>query len=255
MAVLGCTRAQLYAYPEEVVNEQEAQEIKELIERRAHREPLQYILGHASFFGLVLVVTPAVLIPRPETEQAVEKAVALLQHGGIARPRVLDIGTGSGCIALAIKSAMPEAEVHGCDVSKAALDLARTNADQLRLGVRFHQVDVLRPGFYQHWQKPFDLLISNPPYVPISEADTLVPEVRDHEPSVALYADPDPLQFYKAITRGAEYLLGPGGFLIFETHATFGASVKAWVEGASFQAVQLHHDLAGLPRIITAQKR
>lgn len=243
--VVHTSRAMLYAYPERTVPPEAAAAFEAMLVRRLRREPLQYILGHTEFFGLRLQVTPAVLIPRPETEQVVEAALARLPAGG----RVLDVGTGSGCIPLAIKQARPDATVYACDVSEAALDVARANAAAHRLDVTFFEADVRADAFAQEAPGDLDLLVSNPPYVTDADRDDLAPEVRDHEPALALFSGADPLLFYRLLTDRAGMLLAPGGAVVFETHAVHGAAVCDLLRAAGFADVTLREDLAGRPRI------
>ena len=246
-AVLTCGRAQLYAHANEPVPPAAAAAFEAMLVRRARREPVQYILGHAAFFGLRLRVTPAVLIPRPETEQVVEAALALLQ--GWSAPHVCDAGTGSGCIALALKHRRPDACVTACDL----LAVAAENAAAHNLDVAFFRADILAADFSERVPEDLDLLISNPPYVPPGE--TLDPEVAAHEPPIALFTDADPLQFYRALVQVARRRVRPGGGVVFETHAAYGGDVGGLLEAAGFEAVRVLPDLAGLPRIATARRR
>ena len=250
--LLGCSPARLLAYPERTATPRQAQALAPLLARCLQREPVQYILGYADFFGLRLRVTPDVLIPRPETEQVVEAALALLADR--VRPRVLDVGTGSGCIALALQHECPEAEVFACDLSEAALGIARANADTHRLAVTFVRADGLASDFPRHVPGLFDLVISNPPYLADDEADELEPEVRDYEPSLALFAGDDPLRYYRGIAGHAPALLAPGGLLVFETHAYHADAVRLLLAEAGFLDVHLKRDLAGHPRIVTARR-
>ena len=250
-AVLEASRAQLYAHPQQEVTPEQAARVLALAARRAAGEPLQYLLSHTDFYGLRLRVTPDVLIPRPETEEVVEEGLRLVR--AIAAPRVLDAGTGSGCIALAIQHECPEAHVYACDVSEPALEVAQANAEALHLDVRFAQADLLHPGFADQMPDQLDLLISNPPYVPDVEAVTLARELT-HEPALALFAGDDPLLFYRALARHANRMLRPGGFLVCETHADFGAAVRRLMAEAGLDRAALRHDLAGRPRIVTAQR-
>ena len=250
--ILGCGPARLMAYPEREATPQQAEAFAAMLARRLRREPLQYILGYTDFYGLRLRLTPAVLIPRPETEQVVEAALGVLE--GRSEPRVLDVGTGSGCIALALKHERPDADVYACDLSPDALDVARTNAEAHHLAVTFFQADVLALDFTDSIPAPFDLIVSNPPYVADDEAEGLAPEVRDYEPHHALFAGSDPLRFYRAIVSHAEGLLTPCGLLVFETHAYHADAVGALVTGSGFVDVRLQHDLAGHPRIVTAHR-
>ncbi|RMH56152.1 MAG: peptide chain release factor N(5)-glutamine methyltransferase [Bacteroidetes bacterium] len=249
--VLGCTHAQLLAYGEQPVPEAAVAVFEAMLTRRLRGEPLQYILGHTDFFGLRLRVTPAVLIPRPETEQVVEAALEAVE--GVARPRILDVGTGSGCIALALKHARPEAAVWACDVSPEALALAAENAATLELEVTVLAADVLAPDVVDRVPADLDLLISNPPYIPDAEAVTLEREVRDYEPALALFSGDDPLRFYRRLVAVAPRLLRPGGWLVLETHADFGEAVAALARTA-LDEVQVRRDLAGRHRIVVARQ-
>ena len=249
--VLQCSQVQLFAYPERLATQAQVEKLSEMVKRRLAREPLQYIQGYAEFYGLRFDVSPAVLIPRPETEQVVEQALALL--AGQPMPRVLDIGTGSGCISLTLKHEHTDAEVMACDISREALEVAQFNAQHLELEVSFVQADVLAANFTTHCPGPFDLVISNPPYVLPEEAASLEPEVHNFEPHIALFTDDDPLQFYRAIAQYAKDILKPGGFLIFETHAHHGKEVYALLGTMGFVDVQQHDDLAGLPRMVHGQ--
>ena len=251
--VLGVTRAALYAYAEAPVSPDEARHAEVLLARRLRREPIQYVLGHADFFGLRLRVAPAVLIPRPETEEVAEEALRRLD--GLAAPWALDVGTGSGALALALKARRPDAEVFACDVSESALALAAENAERLHLDVVFFQADVLDPAFAHAAPPAFDLVVSNPPYVPEAERAALAPEVREHEPPGALFVpDDDPLLFYRALAARACDLLKPGGWLVVETHAEFGSAVRGLFERAGFAGAVLRRDLSGRPRIVSGQR-
>ena len=249
-AVLEVTRAQLHVYPQRKVTPEQAAHAIALAKRRAAGEPLQYLLGHADFYGLRLLVTPDVLIPRPETEQVVERGLQLIRE--VEMPRVLDAGTGSGCIALAIQHGRREARVYACDVSEAALEVAQANAEALHLDVRFTWADMLQSGFSAQVPGPLDLLVSNPPYVPDAEAATLARELA-HEPRLALFTS-DPLRFYRALVQHAGQMLRPGGFLLCETHADFGTDVRRLMAEAGLDHATLEPDLAGRPRIAWAQR-
>lgn len=248
--VLACRRAALHAYPERPVEAAEQQQFDERVARVAAGEPLQYVLGHADFHGLRLAVTPAVLIPRPETEQVVEAALQRVRD--VEAPRILDAGTGSGCIALAIKHERPDAEVRACDVSTEALAVARANAWTHGLDVHFIQADLLA-GEEAREVLPgnLDLLVSNPPYIPGEEMDSLPPVVRDYEPREALFCGDDPLCFYRELAAHACHLLAPGGALVLEAHAPEAAAVHALLAAFGLADVQVARDLAGHPRIVT----
>ena len=248
----GQTRTAVIARPDAPVGPAAAALFGRMVARRLAREPVQYVLGHADFYGLRLTVTPAVLIPRPETEEVVEEALRRIR--GHERPWVLDVGTGSGAIALAVKHERPDAEVFAVDVSPEALAVAAQNAARLRLAVTFVRADALRPQLAAGVPPTFDLLVSNPPYVPVSERTCLEPEVRDHEPGLALFvSDADPLCFYRALAGHAEALLRPGGWLAAETHADFGPAVRDVFADAGLAEAQILVDLAGRDRIALAR--
>lgn len=250
--VLGCSRAQLYAYPERPVDAARQAQFAGLLVRRLRREPLQYVLGYVEFLGLRLEVRPGVLVPRPETEWLTEQV--LQEMPAAPAQRVLDVGTGSGCIALAIKYHRPDAEVWACDISLDALTIAQRNARRLRLNVHWVVADVLAVSFPESVPGPFDLIVSNPPYLAWHEADELPPEVRDYEPPIALYAGEDPLCFYRALARHGHVLLKQGGRLACEVHAHYGSDVVRLFERSGYEKVRLEHDLASNPRLVWAWK-
>lgn len=252
MERLQVNRASLYVFGDQLVDNAVLRKLARDVDRRLRHEPLQYILGYTDFFGLRITVTPAVLIPRPETEQVVEAALHKLSN--VAAPRVLDLGTGSGCIPLAIKHKRPDATVYACDVSAEALALAQSNADDLDLAVTFFEGDILSPTFASQAPQGLDLVISNPPYVPLAEASTLAPEVADHEPHLALFSGNDPLCFYRRITELGGRLLMPDGWLVLETHADYGKAVHDLLINHAYTNVTLQTDLAGLPRIVSGQR-
>ncbi len=250
--VLDCNTAALHAHPNRPVAPDRVRAFASIVARRVSREPLQYILGHTDFYGLTLEVTPSVLIPRPETEEVVEHALGLIEP--VDRPRVLDVGTGSGCIALAIQQERPDAQVYACDVSEAALTVARRNANRLDLEVTFAVADVLADTFPERIPHDLDLLISNPPYIPDEEAAGLAPEVGDHEPSVALLTGTDPLVFYRALARHAWTVLAPGGWMVMETHERFAEPVRALMQEIRLVEHQLKEDLSGRDRMVRARR-
>jgi len=245
---LGCSRLALYTTPDEPVTPAQVSHFDAMLMRRLQCEPLQYILGHTNFFGLTLSVSDAVLIPRPETEQVVERALFLLN--ATPSPHVLDIGTGSGCIPLAIKHERPEATVSACDVSPRALAVARQNAVALGLDVDFFCADVLSADLADQVYGKLDLIISNPPYIPDSEADLLSQEVYGYEPHLALFAGIDPLVFYRAIVQQATRLLKQGAYIVFEVHMDYAHAVHELLEESGYQEVITSNDLAGRPRIV-----
>ena len=221
----------------------------EMLDRIKAGEPLQYVTGVCEFLGLEFRVTPAVLIPRPETEELV---VEVCDRFDKNKPlRILDIGTGSGCIPLGIKSVRPNWQVMGIDVSRQALEVALENRRRLNLEVTFQYCDVA----HFSWSEPFDVIVSNPPYVADNERSQLQKQVVDHEPDVALFAPPnDVLYFYRLISEKCNELLKPEGSLCFETHYRYAAEVGSVLTKKNFRNVELKRDLSGNDRMIFAQK-
>ena len=248
MFTLGCDRAHLYAHPERELSDDEQARYDAAIGERAAGKPSQYITGHQEFWGLDFVVTPAVLIPRPETEHVIETVLPLA--GAMARPRIVDVGTGSGCIALALANELPRAEIVGVDISEAALEIARANAARLQLAkrVEFRQSDLLA-AFAE--RPEFDLIVSNPPYVGESEPEKVQRQVREYEPKVAVFAGPEGLDVYRRLVPQARARLKPGGWLVMEIGFSIEAPVRALLEG--FEEPQVTHDLQGIPRVVAAR--
>ncbi len=249
---LGLDRTSLLTHLDEPVTAEEAEVFEAMMVRRLGREPLQYVVGHADFYGIRLRVTPAVLIPRPETEEVVEAALKRLE--GVRKPWVLDMGTGSGAIALALKHERPDAEVFACDVSEDALAVAAENADRLALDVSFIRADALAPAFAEGVPACFDALIANPPYIPDREAASLESEVRDFEPPTALFTGGDPLVHYRAIIGHASRVLKPNGLLVFETHTDYADAVYALLEEEDYTDTTIKSDLSGRPRIVWGRR-
>lgn len=246
--VLKCGRAELYAFGDAPVDSAARSAFGKMLERRLRHEPLQYILGYAQFYGLRLRVTPAVLIPRPETEQVVERAIGLIRE--VSAPRVLDVGTGSGCIALSIKHERADADVWACDVSSAALDIARENAAVNELTISIIAADVTSDAFFLTAPAELDLLVSNPPYVPENERASLAAEVRQFEPELALFSGDNPLLFYYRLAEVGRKLLRNGGWIVLETHSETGPAAAELLEQAGYFDVMLEKDYAGRPRIL-----
>ncbi len=227
-------------------------EMLAMIQRRLLRyEPVQYILGQADFFGLKLKVTPAVLIPRQETEELVAWTLETL--GAVARTKLqaLDIGTGSGCIAIALQKKRPALSMTAIDISAEALVVARENAEHQRAAVAFHQCDILDPTGWGLLGQ-FDLIISNPPYIPERERALLPSHVQGFEPASALFvADEAPLRFYATIADFARAHLRAGGYLFFECNEFNAREVQVLLADKGF-AVELRQDLNGRDRMIRA---
>ena len=250
MQVLDKERAHLYAYPELELSCRDLTRYNELLERRAKGEPLQYITGHQEFWGLDLLVSPSVLIPRPETEHAVETALELLR--GMEAPHIVDIGTGSGCIALALASELPGARVDAADVSVQALEVARSNAERLGLAqrVQFAASDLLEA--YLGGGPRFDMVISNPPYVGKQEADKLQVEVREHEPHCALFGGEQGLDIYRRLIPQASQVLKPGRWLVMEIGYSQEEAIHILLR--DWNEVRSVADLKGIPRIVVARR-
>lgn len=234
---------------EEAADPAHAEHFEAMVRRRLAFEPVQYIIGSTSFMGLTFEVAPQVLIPRPESETVIEHALTLL--AGLDKPRILDIGTGSGCLAVALARFRPDATVEAWDVSEQALSLAEKNATQNGVSVLFLRVDVLSSDV--ELTSTYDLVISNPPYVPLDERESMQREVVDFEPHLALFAGDDPLIFYREIARLGRAIVRGGGYLVFETHADFGSKVLQIVEDAGYKEGILAHDLSARPRIVSAR--
>lgn len=217
-----------------------------LVARRAGREPLQYILGTEEFLGLTFKVSPAVLIPRLDTERLVEQAAALLDRRGAVR--VADIGTGSGAIAVGIAHLLPSARVVAIDLSPEALAVARENATANGVAdrIEFRQGDLLAPL----GEERFDAILSNPPYIGLDEMEALMPEVRDWEPHLALTPGPDGLLMYRSLALGAPALLRPGGILAVEVGFEQAASVVELFHQAGLVKVRVYQDTAGVDRVV-----
>jgi release factor glutamine methyltransferase len=251
MFVLACDRAYLYAHPERELTAEEAARYDEAMAERSRGKPSQYITGHQEFWGLDLIVSPAVLIPRPETEHVVETALELVRELAPSAPlRIVDVGTGSGCIALALARELPHAEVQALDVSEAALEIARANAARLELAGRivFRQSDLLAalPP-----EAAFDFMVSNPPYVGEAEPEKVQREVREFEPRVAVFAGEKGLEVYEHLIPQAREHLKPGGWLVMEIGFSIEEAVRALLTGWS--EVRVTHDLQGIPRVVAAK--
>jgi release factor glutamine methyltransferase len=248
---LGVDRAELIANGGRALTVEQAEAIDALAARRLRREPVARIFGHKEFWSLSLQIGPAVLVPRPETETVVEAARDAVARDArpMAQLRILDIGTGSGALLLALLSELPNAVGTATDISAAALDVARANAERSGLAGRctFVACDIAAgvPG-------PFDLIVSNPPYVVHGEIASLPPEVRDYDPALALDGGADGLDGYRAIGAQARRLLAPGGKLIVELGAGQEAAVRAVFTKAGLAAAAVLNDLAGIPRALTA---
>jgi release factor glutamine methyltransferase len=251
MFALGCDRAYFFAHPERELTAEEQARYEEALAQRVRGVPGQYITGHQEFWGMDFLVSPAVLIPRPETEHVIETVLALSEASSAGGPiRIVDVGTGSGCIAMALAKELPDAEIRATDISAAALELAHVNAarHQLENRIRFHQADLL----HSLDLTAFDFVVSNPPYVGESEEDQVQLEVRKFEPRDAVFAGPTGLEVIERLIPQAHAALKPGGWLVIEISGTIAEGVKHLLGG--WKQVQFTNDLQGIPRVAAAQK-
>ncbi len=273
MFTLGCDRAYPYGHPERELTEEEQSRYDDALAQRSQGIPAQYITGHQEFWGMDLIVSPAVLIPRPETEHVVEKVLELvaanqswtgetpvaprtnsrLQQRASAPAthlHIVDVGTGSGCIALAVAKELPQAEIYATEISPAALEIAHANATRHRLEKRihFHETDLLA-GMDED---DFDFVVSNPPYVGESDEDQVQLEVRKCEPRDAVFAGPTGLEIIERLVPQAHEVLTPAGWLVIEISGTIAKQVQELLAG--WEKVQITNDLQGIPRVVSAQK-
>jgi len=264
--VLDCDRAYLFAHPERELTTDEESRYEAALAERARGVPAQYITGHQEFWGMDLIVTPAVLIPRPETEHVIETVLELrttdlrLQTSDLSdnepkvrsprsEVRIVDVGTGSGCIALALAKELPQAEIHATDISSTALEIARANAARLQLEerIQFHPTNLL-DGLHPS----FDIIVSNPPYVGESEEDQVQLEVRKFEPRSAVFAGPTGVEVITRLIEQAHAALRSGGWLVFEISGTIVDAVRELLSG--WDDVRVIADLQSIPRVVRARK-
>jgi release factor glutamine methyltransferase len=252
MFTLGCDRAYLFAHPERELSADEQIRYDTALADRARGVPAQYITGHQEFWGMDLIVSPAVLIPRPETEHVVETVLEIVgRMRSSATPlRIADGGAGSGCIALALAKELPEAEIHATDISPAALEVARANAarHQLESRIQFREADLLA-GFEDD---SLDFVVSNPPYVGESEEDQVQLEVRKFEPRNAVFAGPAGTEVIARLIPQARAALKPGGWLVMEISGTISEKVEHLLKG--WNDVRIRPDLQSIPRVAHARK-
>jgi len=266
MFTLSCDRAYLFAHPERELTVDEVSRYEAALDERARGVPAQYITGHQEFWGMDLIVSPAVLIPRPETEHVIEAVMALQKSdlspeasdfstprseatGPMPAVRIADVGTGSGAIALALAKEFPQAEIHATDISAAALEIARANAARLQLAerVQFHQTDLL-VGL----DPLFDFVVSNPPYVGESEEEEVQLEVRRFEPRNAVFAGPTGLEVIARLIPQSNAALRPGGWLVMEISGSIADETKHLLR--SWDEVRIVPDLQTIPRVAIARR-
>jgi release factor glutamine methyltransferase len=243
---LGIDHAGLAAAGKQHLADSAVSHIAALAARRLAHEPVARILGEKEFWGLSFIVTPAVLVPRPETETVVELALSLVDRS--APVRIADLGVGSGAILLALLSVLPHAHGSGIDIAADALDIARANAQRLALADR---VDFVLSDF-SAVEGMFDLVVSNPPYIASGDIGTLSPDVREYDPRHALDGGPDGLAAYRAIATSAPRLLSPAGHLVVEIGAAQEAAVRQLFTQGGLAIASVRHDLSGTPRVIAA---
>ncbi|MEJ7912807.1 MAG: peptide chain release factor N(5)-glutamine methyltransferase [Chitinophagaceae bacterium] len=263
----GLSREESRSKKKELLSASLLNQITEVSNRLLLHEPVQYILEHAWFAGLKLYVNPSVLIPRPETEELVHWIIqdmktaglpVFRQPAGVADKtnllKILDVGTGSGCIALALKAAMPGAEVWGCDLSEEALNIARRNGSETDIRVDFQGVDFIDRA--QHSLLPaVDVIVCNPPYIPIRDKYTIAANVIRFEPHKALFVpNEDPLVFYRRLAKFGQEKLHPGGHIYVEIEENSGAAVLKLFEKEKYKTVILKKDMQGKDRMVKASE-
>ncbi|KAA6325060.1 Release factor glutamine methyltransferase [termite gut metagenome] len=246
--ILELNTTDIYLNREIYLSEEKRGKLINVIERLQRNEPIQYIRGTADFFGMSFCVTPAVLIPRPETEELVE----LVIKENPSPSRILDIGTGSGCIAISLAKNMPQAMVSAWDISEEALSVARYTNDRQGTNVTFYNKDVLNLPWCK---EKYDIIVSNPPYITEDEKKDIVPRILDWEPSIALFVpNQDPLRFYRCIARLGIDMLSGSGKLYFEINRTFGKDIVRMLEELHYQNIRILKDLFKNDRFITAER-
>lgn len=244
----GLSRSAIALGPDRQLLPEQQLTLREWLKRRAGREPLQHIVGFANFYGLELSVSPAVLIPRPETEALVERALTLLK--GVPNPRILDIGTGSGAIALAIRQERPDATVLATDISKAALSVAQGNAARLHLDIQLVQSDLLSSGKVADFARTADIVTANLPYLPESDRGTLSPEVA-YDPAPALYSGEDGLELFWRCEAQLKALLQPGTPCLFELDPR---NITQASQQSGWQRIERFSDLLGRERFLCLRR-
>lgn len=245
--VLGCRRLDLYLQFERPLTEDELERIRPLVRRRSRREPLQYILGAVEFYGLSLACDPRALIPRPETEELVDRLVTRGKEAGRIPARILDLGTGTGAIALSLAAAYPQSKVVATDESADALDLARENAARNEMAER---IEFVHTSWLSGMEERFDLIVSNPPYLARSELGELAPEVKDHEPVGALVSGDSGREDLEHLISHAKEHLDPGGMLALETGPDQHEALKQRSLEEGYAAFESEKDLSGRDRFV-----
>jgi release factor glutamine methyltransferase len=242
------TRSELVLNAEQRLGESELLRYHFALKRLLQGEPIQYVLGYTWFLDLRIATTPAALIPRPETEELVRLTV---ERNKAAAPRILDIGTGTGCIAIALQKLLPEAAITAIDVSPEALDLATNNAKTHEAPIAFKQLDFL----HETPEGVFDLVVSNPPYIPLSEATTMEQRVTEHEPHIALFTeDADALIFYRRMMELTPTFLSDNGIVLCEIHESMADALMQLAQSFNLSSPEIHIDMQGKNRMMTWRK-
>lgn len=253
--LLGADRVYILTRADEQIDCSQYEIYLTLIDRRARGEPLQYLTGHQEFFGLDFKVTTDVLIPRPETEFLVERVIELARKCESA-PLIVDVGTGSGCIAVSIAVNTADARVIAIDISSAALGVAKENAQihKAEGRIEFLEGDLLSPLASRRLEEKIDIIASNPPYVPVETRDSLQREVRDWEPDVALYGGRSGLNFYRRLLAESLVYLKPGGFLVCEIGYSQLEQIREMVDAKLWDLTEVTRDLQDIPRVMSFRK-
>lgn len=256
-SITGLSRTERLVHHDAIMNNEQEIVFNQQLEELKHGRPIQYVIGNCWFQEMQFKVDERVLIPRPETEELVELIIREINHhkGIVQRPfSILDIGTGSGCIAISLKKAIPNCEVWAIDKSKSAIALAKENATLLNTSIYFKEADILSEAKNDSLPA-FNIIVSNPPYILPEETTHLRKNVVDFEPKEALFVtNADPLEFYKAITDFSGHHLLRGGLLFFETHEDHASEVKLLLESNEFEHVQIKKDFQGKDRIVWGKK-
>jgi release factor glutamine methyltransferase len=250
--VFAVSQTDILREKEVTVDQHHLEELDRIVKRINSNEPIQYILNTAYFFGRKFYVDEAVLIPRPETEELVGLVIDLYNEAKIRRPKILDIGTGSGCIPITLSLELPASQVFGLDKSKSALAVAKKNAESLGANVTLLEDDILSG---QLSLDEFDIIVSNPPYIPLEEIHQIRPNVKDFEPHMALFVDDhDPLVFYSAIAQLGKKSLNSNGFIAVEINERFGRDTKNVFDKFQYTETQIAKDMSGKNRFVVAKK-
>jgi release factor glutamine methyltransferase len=253
--VAGTSSAKIKAFPELELPDEHLKAINHILKELKTGKPIQYILGHTEFYGLTFKVNSSVLIPRPETEELVEWIISSVGSSQLAVGNMLDIGTGSGCIAISLKKNLPEFSVSAMDISPEALQVAKENAKLNDVKVDFAQADILESSRRAPSAIRYSIIVSNPPYVTLEDQNQMHSNVTDFEPHTALFVpENDPLIFYKAIAGFASKNLKPGGLLFFEINENYGKQIVELLTNKSFKNIELRKDMSGKDRMIKAVK-